>query len=81
MKSFKFARLPTAVHVGNVGYDSIKMKAILDRFETAKGSHFVIYGTGKHLPDEDNLLNVIAMRFLAANFPHISIAPDGFKGM
>ena len=56
MKSFKFARLPTAVHVGNVGYDSAKMKAVMERFELAKGSHFVIFGTGKHLPDEDNLL-------------------------
>lgn len=39
---------------------------------------FLLY-KGKHLPDEDNLLHVIAMRFVVAHFPHVSIAPHGFK--
>ena len=81
VKSFQYARLPTAIHVGTrVGYDNDKMKAILSKFEDAKGSHFVIFGTGRKLPEEENLLRVIAMKFVTGGFPHISIAVDGFKG-
>jgi len=80
MKSFRFARLPTAVHIGDhVGYDKQKMQAILSRFESAKGSHFTIFGTGRGLGEEENLLKVIAMRFIAQNFEHISVTLGGFK--
>lgn len=79
-KSFRFARLPTAVHIGeHVGYDKQKMQAILDRFDAARGSHFTIFGTGRGLADEENLLKVIAMRFIAQNFEHISVTLGGFK--
>jgi hypothetical protein len=79
LKSFRFARLPTAVHIGqHVGYDAQRMQAILNRFVDAKGSHFSIFGTGRGLPDEDNLLKVIAMRFVANGFEHISTAKGGF---
>lgn len=81
VKSFQYARLPTAIHIGTrVGYDNDKMKAILSKFEDAKGSHFVIFGTGRKLPEEENLLRVIAMKFVTGGFSHISIAVDGFKG-
>lgn len=80
MKSFRFARLPTAVHIGaTIGYDPKKLENIVKQFESAKGSHFTLFGTGRRLPDEENLLKVIAMRFLTRGFPHISIAPGGFK--
>ncbi|KAL9658809.1 hypothetical protein ABK040_005963 [Willaertia magna] len=80
-KSFQYARLPTAVHIGTkVGYDNKKMKDILSRFEDAKGSHFIVFGTGRKLNDEENLLKLIAMKFVANHFPHISLATDGFKG-
>ncbi|KAF0984880.1 hypothetical protein FDP41_000779 [Naegleria fowleri] len=81
VKSFQYARLPTAIHIGTrVGYDDEKMKAILQRFQDAKGSHFIIFGTGRKLPEEENLLRVIAMKFVTGGFPHVSIAIDGFKG-
>lgn len=80
MKSFNFARLPTAVHVGPyIGYDSKKMQAILDRFDSARGSHFTIFGTGKPINEENNLLKLIAMKFVADGFQHISTADGGFK--
>ncbi|KAG2374093.1 hypothetical protein C9374_011172 [Naegleria lovaniensis] len=81
VKSFQYARLPTAIHIGTrVGYDDEKMKAILQRFQDAKGSHFIIFGTGRKLAEEENLLRVIAMKFVTATFSHVSIAIDGFKG-
>jgi hypothetical protein len=80
LKSFRFARLPTAIHIGeHVGYDKQKMQAIMDRFDAAKGSHFTIFGTGRQIREEDNLLKVIAMRFLGQGFEHISVATGGFK--
>ena len=64
-KSFHYARLPTAVHIGTkVGYDADLMKAITERFVSAKGSHFCILGTGRSLSDENNLLNVLALQFV-----------------
>jgi hypothetical protein len=79
LKSFRFARLPTAVHIGqHVGYDAERMQKILARFVDAKGSHFSIFGTGRELQEEDNLLKMMAMKFVAAGFEHISIARGGF---
>ena len=81
-KSFNFASLPTAVHVGpDVGYEPDKMKAVLDRFEGARGSHFCLLGTGRGIGAEQNLLNVIALRFISKEFNHIGITMEGFKGI
>eukprot|EP00759_Apiculatamorpha_spiralis_P045828 PhF_6_TR42640/c3_g1_i4/m.64153 len=45
-KSYNFARLPTAMHIGSrVGYDAELLRAVIDKFQTAIGSHFVVLGT------------------------------------
>eukprot|EP01063_Lacrimia_lanifica_P008889 TRINITY_DN1595_c4_g1_i1.p1 TRINITY_DN1595_c4_g1~~TRINITY_DN1595_c4_g1_i1.p1 ORF type:complete len:858 (+),score=323.79 TRINITY_DN1595_c4_g1_i1:73-2574(+) len=80
-KSFNFARLPTAVHVGpNVGYDPERMHETLERFEGCRGSHFCLLGTGKAIATEEQLLNMLAMKFVSAGFAHVGIAAQGFKG-
>jgi hypothetical protein len=56
------------------------MKTLVKQFESAKGGHFTIFGTGRKILDEQNLLNLIAMKFIQNGFPHISIAYEGFKG-
>ena len=79
-KSFKFARLPTAIHVGaNVGFDPEKMQEVLERFEGMRGSHFCILGTGRGIVREENLLGIIALRFASANFDHVGLARGGFS--
>lgn len=79
--SFKFARLPTAIHIGtNIRYDEKRMNEIIKQYESAKGSHFTIFGTGRQIQDELNLLKLIAMKFIQNGFPHVSITTDGFKG-
>lgn len=80
LKSYEYSRLPTAIHIGsNVGYDSSKMNALIGRFLPAKGSHFAIFGTGRGLPEEENLLKIIAIKFLSSGFPHMSTTLGGFK--
>eukprot|EP01064_Diplonema_japonicum_P024403 TRINITY_DN3496_c0_g1_i1.p1 TRINITY_DN3496_c0_g1~~TRINITY_DN3496_c0_g1_i1.p1 ORF type:complete len:718 (+),score=121.92 TRINITY_DN3496_c0_g1_i1:23-2155(+) len=82
LKSYNFARLPTAVHVGpNVGYEPTKLSEMLERFEGARGSHFCLMGTGRGIQAELNLLNVLALRFVSNGFSHIGVAVDGFKGV
>eukprot|EP01059_Diplonema_ambulator_P026192 TRINITY_DN4340_c0_g1_i1.p1 TRINITY_DN4340_c0_g1~~TRINITY_DN4340_c0_g1_i1.p1 ORF type:complete len:711 (+),score=179.26 TRINITY_DN4340_c0_g1_i1:78-2210(+) len=81
-KSYNFARLPTAVHIGpNVGYEPTRLSEMLERFEGARGSHFCLMGTGRGIQAESNLLNVLALRFVSNGFNHIGIAVDGFKGV
>eukprot|EP01080_Neovahlkampfia_damariscottae_P004226 gene4226-7563_t len=81
IESFKFARIPTAIHIGsNIKYDENKIKKIINQFESAKDSHFTIFGTGRNLEEEDNFLKLIAMKFIKNDFKHISIAYEGFKG-
>jgi hypothetical protein len=81
-KSFNYARLPTAVHIGTkVGYDAELMRAITDRFTSARGSHFCVLGTGRGLTEENNLLNVLALQFVQAGFSQIAIVEEGFKGI
>jgi hypothetical protein len=44
------------------------MKNIIKQFESAKGSNFTIFGTGRGLPEEENLLKVFAMKFISEGF-------------
>jgi hypothetical protein len=79
-KSFHYARLPTAVHIGgSIGYDPRLLSDMLERFENARSSHFVILGTGKKIVEEQNLLKVISLHFLQAGFVFVGIADGGFK--
>eukprot|EP01012_Entosiphon_sulcatum_P057801 TRINITY_DN8165_c0_g1_i1.p1 TRINITY_DN8165_c0_g1~~TRINITY_DN8165_c0_g1_i1.p1 ORF type:complete len:804 (-),score=161.47 TRINITY_DN8165_c0_g1_i1:7-2418(-) len=79
-RSFSYARLPTAVHIGsNLNYSKERFAAMVGRFEEAKGSHFCVLGTGKEINEELNLLKVIGVQFVMAGFPHIATAIGGFK--
>lgn len=81
IESYRFARLPTAIHIGaNIRYDEKRMNEIIKQYESAKGSHFTIFGTGRKIQEELNLLKLIAFKFIQHGFPHISITTDGFKG-
>ena len=81
-RSFHFARLPTAIHIGcDVGYDPELMLSMLERFEGARGSHICVFGTGRGVAEEANLLKIIALRFTQGGFPFVSIAEEGFKGL
>jgi hypothetical protein len=78
--SFHFARLPTAVHVGDeIGFDAELLADMRRRFESAKGSHLCILGTGRAITEEQNLIKVIALNLVQNGFPYISIAVGGFK--
>eukprot|EP00667_Euglena_gracilis_P006223 EG_transcript_6278 len=80
LRSFQYARLPTAVHIGpDVGYDPEKFLHMRERFDSARGSHFCVMGTGKALPEELNLLTIIAMQFVQGGFEHVAFAEGGFK--
>ena len=80
-RSYHYARLPTAVHVGaQVGFDPEMLKEMIARFESARGSHFAVLGTGRPIIEEINLLKIIALQLISAGFPHVSVVTDGFKG-
>jgi hypothetical protein len=79
-KSYHHARLPTAVHVGNyIGFDPVMLQRMTAEFESARGSHLCILGTGRGMIEELNLLKIIALQFVQASFPYISFADGGFK--
>lgn len=80
--SFQFARLPTALHVGDtIGFDQQLLAKLKSKFENAKGSHLCILGTGRALVDEINLLKLVLLHLVQAGFPYVSIAVGGFKAM
>eukprot|EP00760_Papus_ankaliazontas_P015624 PhM_4_TR16621/c0_g5_i1/m.59459 len=79
-RSFNFAHLPTAVHIGpKVGFDHELLQQIIERFDAVRGSHFVVMGTGRGLVEESNLLNVLALHFVMSHFQHITVVEGGFK--
>ena len=81
-KSYHFARLPTALHIGNeIGFDPVLLRGMLSRFEKARGSHFCILGTGRGILEEVNLLKIIALQFVQAGFPYIAVAEGGFRAL
>jgi hypothetical protein len=79
-KSFNYARLPTALHVGNdIGFDPKLLDRMVSRFDNARGSHLCVLGTGRELEAELNLLKIIVLHFVQAGFRHVGFADGGFK--
>ena len=79
-KSFNYARLPTALHVGNdIGFDPSLLDKMVAKFDNARGSHLCILGTGRELEQELNLLKIIMLHFVQAGFRHVGFAEGGFK--
>ena len=72
--------MPTALHVGDeIGFDAELLGKMVQRFDTAKGSHLCVLGTGRTLVEEANLLKMIALHLVHQGFPYVSIAVGGFK--
>ena len=80
--SFNFARLPTAIHVGGeIGFDNSLLRGMVERFNSARGSHLCILGTGRSLTEEVNLLKIIGLHLVQSGFPFVSVADGGFKAV
>ncbi|CUG88830.1 Hypothetical protein, putative [Bodo saltans] len=81
-ESFHFARLPTALHVGDaIGFDAELLQKMRDRFAAARGSHLCILGTGRALIEEINLLKLIVLHLVQHGFPYVSVATGGFRAL
>ncbi|KAG5493666.1 hypothetical protein JIQ42_02040 [Leishmania sp. Namibia] len=79
--SFEYARLPTAVLVGDVlGFDQENLAEALRRLESCRGHPLALFGTGRPIVEEVNLLKVFALYLINRQaFPFVCIVPGGFK--
>mmetsp|Transcript_10156 Transcript_10156/g.37798 ORF Transcript_10156/g.37798 Transcript_10156/m.37798 type:complete len:357 (-) Transcript_10156:1377-2447(-) len=57
---------------------SKKIRKIIRKFESAKGTHLTLFGTGKNIAAEQHLLQLLAMQFVANGFNRISMVKGGF---
>lgn len=79
-KSYNFIRLPTAIHIGRkAGFEKKKIQLLIDKFDSAKGAHLTLLGTGKTIAAEDHLIQLICVQFLSRGFKHISYMKEGFQ--
>ncbi|CAG9580854.1 conserved hypothetical protein [Leishmania major strain Friedlin] len=80
-ESFEYARLPTAVHVGDVlSYHHEDLAEALRRLESCRGHPLALFGTGRPIVEEVNLLKVLALYLVNRQaFPFVCIVPGGFK--
>ena len=80
--SFDYAQLPTALCVGDIiGYDETKLNDVMERIASCKGMHLTIFGTGRPITEEHNLMKVLAFHCVAKHFPFVSISFGGFKSV
>nr|CCC90901.1 conserved hypothetical protein [Trypanosoma congolense IL3000] len=71
--SYEAARLPTAVHVGDeIDFDMEKISKVVSSFAGVRGEHICVFGTGRQITEEINLLNVLSLRLVEGFFPYIS---------
>lgn len=71
--SFDAARLPTAVHAGDdIGFDTEKINKLVLTLSTTRGGHLCVFGTGRQITEEINLLNVVTLRLVHGGFPYVS---------
>ncbi|CBZ30042.1 conserved hypothetical protein [Leishmania mexicana MHOM/GT/2001/U1103] len=80
-ESFEYVRLPTAVHVGDVlSYHHEDLAEALRRLESCRGHPLALFGTGRPIVEEINLLKVFALYLVNRQaFPFVCIVPGGFK--
>ncbi|CCW61758.1 unnamed protein product [Phytomonas sp. EM1] len=80
--SFDYARLPTAVFVGDVvSFDADRLQEMVDRLMPTKGAHFSVFGTGRGIVEEANLLTIVILHLVQRHFPFVSLTAGGFKGL
>ncbi|KEG09322.1 hypothetical protein DQ04_05421050 [Trypanosoma grayi] len=76
--SFLYAHLPTALHIGDdIGFDSEKFDKVVEMLRDVCGAHLCIFGTGRRIVEELNLLKMLALHFVQCGFPYVSIG--GFR--
>mmetsp|Transcript_7562 Transcript_7562/g.11223 ORF Transcript_7562/g.11223 Transcript_7562/m.11223 type:complete len:571 (+) Transcript_7562:19-1731(+) len=78
--SFDYIRLQHSTHIGShIKYDKEQIQKAIAKFDDTSGDHFVIFGTGKDLFKEQNLLKLITLELLKKGFAYLSFAPGGFE--
>ncbi|KAF8286078.1 putative Rab-GTPase-TBC domain containing protein [Trypanosoma cruzi] len=79
-KSFEFARLPTAICVGDdVGFDNEKFDRVALTLKDIKGNHICVFGTGRPITEEFNLLKMMSLHLVQCGFPYVSMG--GFRAL
>ncbi|ORC91054.1 uncharacterized protein TM35_000074780 [Trypanosoma theileri] len=79
-ESYDFARLPGSIFVGEtVGFDSEKFDKVAAMLKDVRGAHLCIFGTGRPITEELNLLKVLSLHLAQCGFPYISIG--GFRAI
>lgn len=64
-----------------IGYDETKLNNVMERIAPCKGMHLTIFGTGRPITEEHNLMKVLAFHCVAKHFPFVSISLGGFKSV
>lgn len=64
-----------------IGYDETKLNDVMERIASCKGMHLTIFGTGRPITEEHNLMKVLAFHCVEKHFPFISISLGGFKSV
>ncbi|KPA83004.1 hypothetical protein ABB37_02737 [Leptomonas pyrrhocoris] len=79
--SFNYVRLPTAILVGDVlSYQQEELEEAMRRLESCRGRALALFGTGRPIVEEVNLLKVLALFLINKKaFPFVCIVPGGFK--
>ncbi|RNF06729.1 hypothetical protein TraAM80_03752 [Trypanosoma rangeli] len=76
--SFDFARLASAIHVGDdIGFDNAMFDRLAATLHDVKGAHLCIFGTGRPITGEFNLLKMFSLHLVQCGFPYVSIG--GFR--
>lgn len=80
-ESYEYVRLPTAVLVGDVlSYQQEELATAMERLESCRGRALALFGTGRPIVEEMNLLKVLALYMVTRKrFPFVCIVPGGFK--
>nr|CAJ2476937.1 unnamed protein product [Leishmania braziliensis] len=80
-ESFEYVRLSTAILVGDVlSYHHERLAEAMRRLESCRGHPLALYGTGRPIVEEVNLLKMFALYLVNQKaFPFVCIVPGGFK--
>ncbi|RNF26178.1 uncharacterized protein Tco025E_01578 [Trypanosoma conorhini] len=78
--SYDFARLPSAIHVGDdIGFDNEKLDKVVAKLGDVRGTHLCVFGTGRPITEEFNLLKLVSLHLVQSGFPYVSIG--GFRAL
>ncbi|KAL7696795.1 Rab-GTPase-TBC domain containing protein [Lotmaria passim] len=79
--SYDYVRLATAILVGDVlSYQHSELDEAMSRLESCRGRPLALFGTGRPIVEEVNLLKVLALFMInKKGFPFVCIVPGGFK--